>query len=107
MTKPENTLNRRQTIRLLAAAPLMATALSACGKKTEPDRCDNLAGLSDGEKTARTALQYTDRSPEAAKHCKVCNYFTAASDPASCGGCTLVKGPIHPNGYCTAFAAKT
>ena len=52
MTKPENTLNRRQTIRLLAAAPLMATALSACGKKTEPDRCDNLAGLSDGEKTA-------------------------------------------------------
>jgi High potential iron-sulfur protein len=108
MGKPENArLSRRTTLRLLVATPLMAAGLSACGKKTEPDSCGDLAGLSDGEKTAREALQYKDRSMEKDKRCGGCNFYQAASDPAACGACTLVKGPIHPNGYCTAFAAKT
>ncbi|HEY6880664.1 MAG TPA: high-potential iron-sulfur protein [Polyangiales bacterium] len=101
------TLNRRETIRLLVVTPLMAAGLSACGKKSEPDSCSDVSALSDGEKSARSALQYTDKSPQADKHCDVCNFYQPAGDPAACGGCQLVKGPIHPKGYCTAFAAKT
>jgi hypothetical protein len=101
------TLNRRQTIRLLAVTPLMAAGLAACGKKTEPDSCTDLAGLSDGDKTARSTLQYTDKSPQNDKRCDLCNYYQPNQDPATCGGCQLVKGPIHPKGYCTAFAPKT
>ncbi|HEY6878947.1 MAG TPA: high-potential iron-sulfur protein [Polyangiales bacterium] len=66
-----------------------------------------MSALNDGEKSARAALQYADKSPQADKHCDICNFYQAASDPAACGGCQLVKGPIHPKGYCTAFAAKT
>jgi hypothetical protein len=99
-------LSRRATLRLLVVAPMAASVLSACGKKTEPDSCQDVSALSDAEKTGRSALQYTDKSPQADKHCDICNFWQPASDPAQCGGCQLVKGPIHPKGYCTAFAPK-
>jgi hypothetical protein len=103
----QKTLNRRETIRLLVVTPLLAVGLSACGKKSAPDGCTDLTGLTDGEKAARAALQYTDRSLQNDKRCDVCSFYQAAGDPAACGGCQLVKGPIHPKGYCTAFAPKT
>ena len=100
-------LTRRTTLRLLAATPLVAGALAACGKKNEPDSCTDVSALSEAEKTGRSALQYTDKAPQPDKRCEVCNFWQASTDPAKCGGCQLVKGPIHPKGYCTAFAAKT
>jgi hypothetical protein len=102
----EKQLTRRATLRLLVAAPMAASVLSACGKKTEPDSCQDVSALSDAEKTGRSALQYTDKSPQADKLCSACNFWQPPTDPAQCGGCQLVKGPIHPKGYCTAFAAK-
>ncbi|MET0283687.1 MAG: high-potential iron-sulfur protein [Polyangiales bacterium] len=98
------TLNRRETIRLLAATPLLG--LAACGKSA-PDGCTDLTGLTEGEKTARAALQYTDRSMQNDKRCDLCSFYQPVADAAACGGCQLVKGPIHPKGYCTAFAVKT
>ncbi len=102
----EKELSRRTALGWLAVAPAM-TMLSACGKKTEPDSCQDVSALSDAEKTGRTALQYSDRSQLADKYCSICNFWRAPSDPAQCGSCQLVKGPIHPKGYCTAFAAKS
>jgi hypothetical protein len=81
-------------------------ALTACSKKTEPDSCSDVSSLSDAEKTARSALQYTDSSPQPDKRCQICNLFQPPSDPAQCGSCQIVKGPIHPKGYCTAFVPK-
>jgi hypothetical protein len=103
----EKHITRRVSLQLLVGAPIAAAILSACGKKTEPDSCQDVSALSDAEKTGRTALQYTDKSPQADKHCSACNFWQPNSDPAQCGGCKLVKGPIHPKGYCTAFAPKT
>jgi hypothetical protein len=99
-------LSRRATLRLLVVAPVASSVLAACGKKTEPDSCQDVGALSDAEKTGRTALQYTDKSPQADKLCEKCNFWQPPGDPAQCGGCQLVKGPIHPKGYCTAFAPK-
>lgn len=99
-------LTRRAALKSLTVLPLAAGLLSACGKKTEPDSCNDVSKLSDGEKTSRTALQYTDKAPSADKQCHLCNFWQAPGDPVQCGGCQLVKGPIHPKGYCTAFAPK-
>jgi hypothetical protein len=99
-------LTRRTTLKVLLAVPLATGVLSACGKKTEPDSCQDVAGLSDADKATRTSLSYTDRAPEKDRHCSVCTYWQPAKDPAECGGCTLVKGPIHPNGFCTAYQKK-
>jgi hypothetical protein len=98
-------LSRRATLQILGAAPLLSAVLAACGKG-EPDSCQDIAGLSEPEKVARTALQYVDRSPQADKQCRGCQLFQPPADPSQCGGCQVVKGPIHPNGYCTAWAKK-
>ncbi len=103
----EKELSRRMALKCLTVVPTAAVVLSACGKKTEPDSCQDVSALSDAEKSARSALQYTDRSPNADKYCSICTFWRPASDPAQCGSCQLVKGPIHPKGYCTGFAAKT
>ncbi|MDB4971878.1 MAG: hypothetical protein JWN48_219 [Myxococcaceae bacterium] len=103
----EDKISRRATLGLLAATPLWASVLSACGKKTEPDSCQDVSALNDADKAARSALQYTDRGPEAQRVCSVCTYYVAPKDPAECGSCKLIKGPVHPKGYCSGFAAKT
>lgn len=106
----DDNCSRRSALKVLGAIPFLTStagmALTACSKKTEPDSCTDVGSLNDAEKMARSALQYTDSSPQPDKHCKICNLFQAPSDPAQCGTCQVVKGPIHPKGYCTAFVAK-
>lgn len=106
----DDKLSRRRVLRVLSAVPVLGLGAAAlttgCGKKTEPDSCSDVTSLGDAEKAARSALQYVDKSPHADKRCELCNLYQASSDPAQCGGCQVVKGPIHPKGYCTAFAAK-
>lgn len=102
----ENQPTRRAMLGLLVATPWASALLSGCGKKTEPDSCQDVSKLSDADKTTRSALQYTDKSSTLDKVCVKCNFWQPPSDPAQCGGCQLVKGPIHPKGWCTAFAPK-
>lgn len=106
----DDKVSRRTAVRALGLLPLLGVAvagtLAACGKKTEPDSCSDVNGLSDAEKSARSALQYADRSPQANKRCEICALYQPASEASQCGGCQIVKGPIHPKGYCTAFVAK-
>lgn len=106
----DDKVSRRGALKLLGGAPLLATAVSgvlaACGKKTEPDSCNDVTALTEPEKMARSALQYTDKTPQADKRCDVCTLYQPANEPSQCGGCQIVKGPIHPKGYCTGFVAK-
>lgn len=102
----ETKLSRRATLKILGATPVVAAAFSACGGKSEPDRCDDVSALSEAEKVARSALQYTDRSPHADKQCNNCNLFLPSADATKCSGCQIVKGPIHPKGYCTGWVQK-
>jgi hypothetical protein len=103
--------SRRSALKVLGAVPILTSAasglLAACGKKSEPDSCMDVGSLSEPEKMARSALQYSDSSPQPDKRCQLCNLFQAPADPSQCGTCQIVKGPIHPKGYCTAFVAKT
>ena len=49
--------------------------------------------------TTRTDVLVTSTYKELIRHYK-------AGGKNECGGCTLVKGPIHPQGYCNSWAAK-
>ena len=102
----EARVSRRVTLQLLTAAPIVAAVLSACGSKDKPDSCNDVSSLSSSDKAVRDALKYSDTSPDPAKLCKGCLQYEASADPAQCGGCKVVKGPIHPDGYCSSWAAK-
>ena len=96
-------LTRRE---LLEALP----ALIAVGcRRTEamPASCNDTTSLSAADAATRTTLGYVDKSPNDGQRCASCQQFVAAQESGACGGCKLLKGPIHPRGYCKAFAAKS
>jgi hypothetical protein len=104
----ENTLSRRvllqTTVRLavVGSAPLL---LQGC--QEEEFGCEDTSGLKPEEVELRTTLEYRDRSPHGeAKNCANCAFFVVGGKD-QCGQCTLVRGPIHPLGYCGSWAMKT
>lgn len=68
--------------------------------------CTDLTGLSDADKQTREQLKYADKSVVTGKSCDNCQLYEAAAAGKTCGACKVVKGPINPKGYCTAWAAK-
>lgn len=103
----KSTLSRRQMLRhsvhltVIGAAPIL---LHGC-KKAEIN-CDDVSDLAEEDAALRSALEYVDKSPHGDdKNCSSCSFY-AAGDENQCGRCTLVKGPIHPLGYCTSWASK-
>ena len=87
---------------LLGTALLGAASLAACKRRSET--CPP-SQLSPEEAKVREALHYTDRSADPQKLCNGCQQYLPNTD-ADCGGCKLMKGFIHPAGYCAAFSAK-
>ena len=69
-------------------------SISALIKKNYPEAEANMRG----------SLGYVDASVEDGKTCSNCALYTAATAGESCGGCTLLKGPINPDGYCISWA---
>ena len=106
----DRTVTRREVIRLLLASAVAvpAAAIMGCSKKEGGGglTCTDTAGLTEQEVGMRKTMQYVDKSPDAVKKCSGCALYKAAAAAGSCGGCQLLKGPIHPDGYCTSFAAK-
>lgn len=86
----------------LAAAGVVA---AGCSSKPKEFTCTDEAGLSPADKTMRSTTKYVDKTPEPAKKCDGCLQYKAAA-PGQCGGCNVIKGPIHPEGYCTLWAKK-
>ena len=101
----DKALSRRAVLQILSAAPVAAAALSACSK-TESLACTDVSGLSEAEKSARSAMQYTDKGTNPQQLCDGCMHYKPGA-ANQCGGCAIIKGPIHPKGYCTAWVAKT
>lgn len=113
-------INRREfleKISLLGIGAIGASALlNACGKKEETaprspgqaakaDPCADLSGLTADEKQFRVTFQYVAESPYPDKLCDNCGFWIAPTGGAPCGGCKVIKGPIHPKGYCTSWVA--
>lgn len=85
-----------------AAAGSALFGAAACKKELS---CSDTSGLAAMDVQMRTSLGYVDRSPQPDKRCDNCLHYKAAGEN-QCGGCAILKGPIHPKGYCNSWAVK-
>ena len=91
---------------LAAGAEIAGSA--ACKKDPpKPFACTDTSGLTEEEKRARATLIYVDRSPDATKTCATCQQFVPSPIAGRCGTCKVLKGPVHPDGTCKVFSAKS
>ncbi len=123
----DNKLDRRQFLEraaLLGAAAIGAgSLLSACdppeadngaaaddtatGDTVDDFSCndsDALAGLSDDEIARREGHEYVDDSPEEGEYCHNCLHWEDPAAGENCGGCAMIPGPFHPEGWCNIWA---
>lgn len=85
---------------------LAALPLGACGGSEAPSfRCDVTGHLTPVELATRTSQQYTDQTSHPDHRCSNCRYYTPAPS-GECGACQLVRGPIHPEGFCNLWTAS-
>lgn len=106
----DKTIGRRVALKraltVLGAAAVAPTLLSACGGGEESLSCTDTSGLTPAQTSVRETQHYVDAAPNAAEKCSGCTFFTAGQAGA-CGGCTVVQGPIHPDGTCDLWVAQT
>jgi hypothetical protein len=99
-------LGRRHFLLSVSAAALGAGA--ACGKPSRENlSCMDLTGVDPDDVAARNAVTYMDRARDKTKTCETCVQFVAPKADGACASCKVLKGPIHPDGYCSAYAKKT
>jgi hypothetical protein len=53
----------------------------------------------------KEAVQYQE-TPHEGQRCDECVFWIPGSDPQALGACQMVKGEIHPDGWCAIWAAK-
>lgn len=92
--------SRRTLLAKTLPALLLLPVTASCRKQREFS-CASTEGLSSDEAAARQALGYVDRTPHRQQTCERCRHWVSADD--GCGGCKIMKGPVHPLGYCNAF----
>lgn len=99
-------LGRRAAMKralVVIGSAALVPLVHACGGE-EALSCDNTSGMTPGDVATRTGNAYVDTSTIADKNCLNCQFY-AAGAANQCGTCTVVKGPIHPQGYCNLWAA--
>lgn len=104
----ENRIGRRamvkRTLHLAVLAGAAPTVLAACGGGGEL-ACTDDSQLSEADRTARRGSQYADRTTDPSRACERCTFYQAAA-ANQCGTCTVVRGPINPQGTCQLFAPR-
>jgi len=65
------------------------------------DPCNDFSGIDGMELEKRKTFAYVLQSTDPLKQCKGCKLFLPVKPGEKCGGCTLFKGPVDPNGSCT------
>lgn len=74
------------------------------GANDEALNCMHTDGLAPAQVTVRESLKYTDATDNPDQDCTNCAHWMPAENGA-CGGCRVVPGPIHPDGWCTIWVA--
>lgn len=106
--------NRRSFLQKMGVAGAIgagASVLAACGEggggTTQGTfTCTDTTGLAQPAIQMRQSLGYVDQSVSPEQWCHNCAFFQAPAEGTQCGGCTLIQGPIHPDGWCRSWAAK-
>jgi hypothetical protein len=71
--------------------------------ETTSDPCGDLTGLTGPEIEVRKNFDYVSQTPYPDKRCNNCKLWIAPKKGEVCGGCKIIKGPINPDGHCTAW----
>ena len=104
----DNRISRREFLHATTLLGGVVVVLGAgCGSSgTGALTCTDTRALSDADRALRAHLQYSDRSPDPTTTCSGCRFFIAPASVPACGTCSLVRGPVHPDGKCTSWVAK-
>src|SRR5271170_6327876 len=105
---PVDLPGRRAALRRLTACLLAGAAgrISVGLGQQKESVCVNLSALSPVENRQRKLDNYTERSPDPAKTCSGCSFFTSGAEPAACGQCQTFNGPANPQGRCDDWSAR-
>ncbi|MGA8100040.1 MAG: high-potential iron-sulfur protein [Candidatus Cybelea sp.] len=57
-------------------------------------------------KSSKAQVKYQS-TPNNDKKCSQCTFYIPGSSPKADGTCKIVDGSISPNGWCSAFVAKS
>jgi hypothetical protein len=76
-------------------------------KSRSEDPCNDLSGISDGERMKRESLGYVKKTTNPENYCGNCSLYIPPKEGEECGGCILFKGPVDSNGHCVQWAAIT
>ncbi len=96
--------SRRSSLKLLALSAAAIGLEEAACQPAKPLDCSDSPGLVLADRSLRQSLGYVEQSPLAEQRCSGCAQYIGGT--LSCGTCKLLKGPIHPAGYCKVWAAK-
>lgn len=99
MILPGCTPDEREEI---AAKP--HNAIQAAREAADP--CNNLSELSMDDRASRMTFKYEPMANDPTKLCVTCNFWIPDPKGGFCGGCTLVKGPVHPKASCMSWVEK-
>lgn len=102
----KKTMTRRGALKralTVVSSVALVPVIKACGGE-EGLSCDDTAGMTPADLATRTGNSYVDHSQIADKNCLNCQFYTAGQ-ANQCGTCTVVRGTIHPEGYCGLWAA--
>lgn len=89
----------------VAAVAGAGTLLAACKGGGGSLSCADTTGLSEADIATRTANAYVEATTNPAQNCANCVLYVVGA-PNACGGCTVVKGPINPAGWCNIWVAR-
>ena len=80
--------------------------LAACDSGGESESsmvCADENSMTSADKSLRNTLQYTEISPDPAKTCSDCEFFTATA-ATGCGACEMFGGKsANSGGYCVSL----
>lgn len=94
----------RRHLLVIGGSALALLGVTGCNK--EPASCTDVSGLSPEDIQARVTLEYVDKSPDRSKPCEKCQQWVEPTESGACGGCRVLKGPIHPKGYCKVYVER-
>lgn len=97
-------IGRRRALAVLVATG-GAVVIGCGGGEASSLHCDDVSGLSANDADFRRGQGYVARSTRPGRSCDTCNFYEAGA-PAACGECTLIRGPIHPAGYCNLWVER-
>jgi hypothetical protein len=104
MTGSRDAGSRRDFFRSAMGLSLVLLGAAGCSKNRVPISCGVGAGIAPEDLQVRVSLRYVEPADDTKRTCSSCQQYLTPAAGGGCGSCKVLKGPIHPNGTCKAFA---